>query len=70
MKDSKLKEGSSEDEKTNFEKVEEDVRSSIFGVFYLLLKNNETSFWKFIVILVVQYIQLLSYSFDKSVQPY
>lgn len=70
MKDSKLKEGSSEDEKTNLEKVEEDVRSSIFGVFYLLLKNNETSFWKFIVILVVQYIQLLSYSFDKSVQPY
>jgi len=70
MKDSKLKEGSSEDEKTRLEKVEEDVRSSIFGVFYLLLKNNETSFWKFIVILVVQYIQLLSYSFDDSVQPF
>ena len=72
MKDSKLlggagKDNNSEDEKSKLEQIEEEVKSSIFGVFYLLLKNNETSFWKFIIILLIDYIQLLSYSFDDSV---
>ncbi len=57
MKESKLvKEGSSEEERSKYEKFEEEVKSSIFGVFYLLLKSNETSFWKFVVILVIEYI--------------
>jgi hypothetical protein len=70
MKDNKLlgnKGESSEEEKSKLEQVEEEIKSSIFSVFYLLLKNNETSFWKFVVILIIEYIQLLSYSFDETV---
>lgn len=58
---------SNEEEKSKLEQIEEEVKSSIFGVFYLLLKNNETSYWKFIAILLIEYIQLLSFSFDETV---
>ena len=71
MKDQKnlAKDGSQqEEEKSKFEKIEEEVKTSIFSVFYLLLKNNETSFWKFVIVLVIEYIQLLSYSFDETVR--
>ena len=71
MKDSKIlsKDGSQqEEEKTKLEKIEEEVKTSIFSVFYLLLKNNETSYWKFVIILIIEYIQLLSFSFDESVR--
>ena len=37
-------------------------------VFYLLLKNNETLYWKFVIILIIEYIQFLSYSFDETVR--
>jgi hypothetical protein len=56
-----------EEEKSKLEQIEEEVKSSIFGVFYLLLKNNETSFWRFVLILLIEYIQLLSFSFDETV---
>ena len=62
------KEGqSSEDEKSKFEVWEENLKSSVFSVFYLLLKNQETTMWKFLVLFVIEYLQLLSFSFDVSV---
>lgn len=69
MKETKLlgKESNSEEEKTKFEQIEEEVKTSIFSVFYLLLKNQETTFWKFIILLIIEYLQLLSFSFDTSV---
>jgi hypothetical protein len=41
MKETKLlgKESNNEEEKTRFEQIEEEVKNSIFSVFYLLLKN-------------------------------
>ena len=71
MKDSKIlaKDGSSqEEEKSKLEKIEEEFKSAVFSVFYLLLKNNETSYWKFVIILIIEYIQMLSYSFDETVR--
>ena len=71
MKDSKIlaKDGSQqEEEKSKLEKIEEEVKTSIFSVFYLLLKNTETSYWKFVIVLIIEYIQLLSYSFDETVR--
>jgi len=69
MKETKLlgKENSSEEEKTKFEQIEAEVKTSIFSVFYLLLKNQETTFWKFVLLLMIEYLQLLSFSFDTSV---
>jgi hypothetical protein len=72
MKESKLLGGksdsNSEEEKSKLDQIEEEVKTSIFSVFYLLLKNNETSYWKFVIILIIEYIQLLSYSFDETVR--
>lgn len=72
MRDNKLliisKDGpASEEEKTKAQKIEEEIKTSIFSVFYLILKNNEVSYWKYAFILLIEYIQLLSYSFDESV---
>lgn len=59
-----------DDEKSKLQEFEEDVKLSIFSVFYLLLKNHESTYWKFIVLIVLEYFQLLSFSFDKSVRFY
>ena len=72
MKENKILSGradssNSEEEKSKLEIVEEEVKGSIFSVFYLLLKSNETSYWKFIIVLLIEYIQLLSYPFDDTV---
>jgi uncharacterized protein YgfB (UPF0149 family) len=60
MKETKLLgvrgDNNSEEEKSKLEQVEEEVKLSIFSVFYLLLKNNETSYWKFVIILIIEYI--------------
>ena len=47
---------SSEEEKSKIELIEEEVKTSIFGVYYLLLKNNETTYWKFVIVLLIEYI--------------
>lgn len=44
-----------DDERSQLEIIEEEVKSSTFGVFYLLLKNNESSFWKISFILMIEY---------------
>jgi hypothetical protein len=49
------------------EQIEEEVKTSIFTVFYLVLKNQESSYWRFILVLLIEYLQLLSYTFDESV---
>ena len=49
-------EDSKEEEKTALQKVEDEVKTSIFSVFYLLLKNQETTSWKFIIIMIIEYI--------------
>lgn len=58
MKDNMLFTGkdSSEEEKSKIELIEEEVKTSIFGVYYLLLKNNETTYWKFVIVLLIEYI--------------
>lgn len=60
MKETKLLgvkgDNNSEEEKSKLEQIEEEVKVSIFSVFYLLLKNNETSYWKFVIILIIEYI--------------
>lgn len=58
MKENKLlgKEASSEDERSRVEIIQEDVKNATFGVFYLLLKNQETTYWKFIVLFIIEYL--------------
>lgn len=56
MRDGKLygrKKGENlkDDEKSKLERIKDDAIYSIFGVFYILLKTNESSLWKFGIIL-------------------
>ena len=40
---------SPETPKTAFEKFEEEIKTSIFDVLFVLLKDEETTFWKYLV---------------------
>lgn len=54
-------------EKTTFEKFEEKVKISIFGVLFVLLKNGENNFWIEMVSLLSELFQFMYYPFSESV---
>ncbi len=58
MKDKKRTNSSLEtqEEKTGFEKLEAEVKGTIFNVLYVLLKDDETSHWKHIILIFLDYI--------------
>lgn len=60
-------ESQKEEEKSALERLTEELRNGIFGVFYILLKNNETSSWKYSLMMVIELIQIISYAFSSSV---
>ncbi len=53
--------------KTAFEKFEENLKSSIFAVLFVLLKNQDFSLWIEIIFVVVQLLQFMSFPFSKLV---
>ncbi len=50
-------------EKTSFEKFEESLKLSIFGVLYYLLKNQDFNLWVEIIFIILQLLQFTAYSF-------
>jgi hypothetical protein len=56
-----------EEEKNAIEKFEEDFKGTIFNVLYVLLKDDETSHWKHIVEILLDFIQIYHYSFARFV---
>ena len=44
-----------------------EVKESIFSVYYLVLKDDEITMFKYALILLIEYFQLLSFSFDETV---
>ena len=54
-------------EKTWFEKVEETMKTGVFGVFFLLLKDNETSVLKITIILILDFLQLEGLTVNSNV---
>ncbi len=50
---------------SGFEKFESEVKSTIFNVLYVLLKDDESSHWKHIVLLLSDFFQIYYFSFDK-----
>lgn len=48
-------------EKSAFEKLEENLKHSIFGVLYVLLKNQTVSIWMEFIFIFIQMFQLLSF---------
>ena len=57
----------SEQEKTSFEKFEEEIKGTIFNVLYVLLKDDETSHWKHIVLILFDFFQIYYFPFDDQV---
>lgn len=52
-------------------RFEEELKASIFNVMYLLLKDSDISSLKFAIILVIDFLQVLQFTFDATVsQPY
>jgi len=56
-------------EKSAFEKLEESLKHAIFGVLYVLLKNQTFSIWMEIIFVFIQLFQFLSYTFNMIVSP-
>ena len=56
-----------EEEKNGLEKLEDDFKGTIFNVLYVLLKDDETSHWKHILEILLDFIQIYAYSFATSV---
>jgi hypothetical protein len=54
-------------EKTGFEKLEEQLKTSIFGVLYVMLKNQEFSIWVEIIFIILQLLQFMSFPFSDIV---
>ena len=59
--------GEKEEEKNAIEKLEDDFKGTIFNVLYVLLKDDETSHWKHIVEILLDFIQIYHYSFARFV---
>ena len=54
-------------EKTSFEKFEEKLKNSIFGVLFVLLKNNEGNFYVEMFSLLTELFQFMYYPFSQNV---
>ena len=61
-----IKNKDEDSEKTSFERFEEELKQNIFGILSLVLKDEESTFLKIIILMVVSEIQLLSTIFNRT----
>ncbi len=54
-------------EKSSFEKLEESIKVSIFGILYVLLKNQDYSMWIEIIFVILQLLQFMAFPFRPMV---
>jgi hypothetical protein len=54
-------------ESSKFEKLEKELKSTIFGVLFILLKTEEKSEWKYLLTLGIEFSQLMAFPFSKRV---
>jgi hypothetical protein len=59
-----------EEEKNGLEKFEDEFKGTIFNVLYVLLKDDETSHWKHILEILLDFVQIYHYSFARFVTYY
>jgi hypothetical protein len=48
-------------------RLEADAKASVFNVLYILLKDSDISFWKLAFLLVIDFLQMVQYSFAACV---
>jgi len=50
-----------------FEKFEQELKNTIFGVLFVLLKEQEISIYTTLILALIQFIQLLIFPFHETV---
>ncbi len=55
-------------EKTTFEKFEDNLKNSIFGVLFVLLKEEDGSVYLELVLILFELLQLMVYPFNENVR--
>ncbi len=63
-----LKNIDKENHRNKLLEFEEKVKIGVFGLFYLLLKNQSTNIWMEIIYIIITSFQLISFPFDEIVK--
>lgn len=59
-----------DNEKSAFERFEAELKNIIFGVLFVLLKDDESNIWITSVVSIVQFIQIQIFPFHNQVTPH
>jgi len=62
-----IKNKGEDSEKTAFERFGQELKQAIFGILFLILKDEELSFWRLIIFMIISEIQLLSVIFSRVI---
>ena len=62
-----LKKVEKENHRNKLLELEEKIKIGDFGLFYLLLKNQNKNIWMEILYIIIILVQLISFSFDEMV---
>ena len=62
-----LKKVEKENHRNKLLELEEKIKIGVFGLFYLLLKNQNKNIWMEILYIIIILVQLISFSFDEMV---
>ena len=55
-------------EKTKFESLYDNLKLSLFGVLFMLLKNQDFSIWVEVIFVILQLFQLMAFPFNPLVK--
>jgi len=62
-----MKNKEDEAEKTAFERFEQELKQTIFGILFLILKDEETTFWKVTILMIIGELQILVVIFNQTI---
>ncbi|MDR3548609.1 MAG: hypothetical protein P4M11_10170 [Candidatus Pacebacteria bacterium] len=57
-------------EKTGYEKFEAELKETVFGVIFLLVKEEDESLWYSVLDGIIELFQLLSFPFQSVTPPH
>lgn len=56
-----------ENDKSKLEKFEDEVKNIVFGILFVMLKDKEYSFWKFVILLIITELQMFASFFPPQI---
>ena len=62
-----MKNKDEDSEKTAFERFEQELKQTIFGILFLVLKDEESGFLKTIIFIIIGEIQILTVIFSRDI---